>query len=157
MPFHTRRISSYILGRLAPALSVPHSVTYVLPALPSSCPPFYVPIPSPPPPNSSVTAYFVVLFIVRFLSIRHPARVPTFLAHVPRLSEHQTNPSPTLCSVLQTRARLEHFHVGISPYESYDKEYMYVIEDFRRSNLKAFTWFDFSLSWFDSADGYLKL
>ena len=30
------------------------------------------------------------------------------------------------------------------------------IEDFRRSNLKAFTWFDFSLSWFDLADGYLK-
>ena len=96
MLFHTRRISSYILGRLAPALSVPHSVTYVLPVLSSSRPPFYVPIPSPPPPNSSVTAYFVVLFVVRFLSIRHPARVPTFLAHVPRLSEHQTNPSPTI-------------------------------------------------------------
>ena len=33
---------------------------------------------------------------------------------------------------------------------------MTVIEDFRRSNLKAFTWFDFNLSWFDSADGYPK-
>ena len=32
-----------------------------------------------------------------------------------------------------------------------------VIETFRRSNLKAFTRFDFSLSRFDSADAYLRI